>query len=208
MKFCDAAWIRLGHATLGYPGHAILERVHFDLPKGAFALLTGPNGGGKTTLLKTMAGILPLLKGNLQEPSGGVGYVPQFEKLDPVFPITAFEVVEVTGANPENCHAALELCHADKFSKKLFTQLSGGQRQRVLMARALATKPEGLLLDEPTSGIDRETRSILAALLGKLNREQGMTIVLVCHETALFENMATHQGQVMEGMVTLKKVVK
>lgn len=203
--------IQVRKGEVGYPGHTVLRDVDFFLKEGDFVVLTGPNGGGKTTLLKTLAGIVPPLRGKLATDKVRIGYVPQFEKIDPIFPITAQEMVRLGIAGIQSCWDAfsrrgneldaLKQCKADAFSHKLFTQLSGGQRQRVLLARALAVNPNCLLLDEPTSGIDRETREIIAELLTRVNREKGITILMVSHDLHAFESIAKKLYSVSDGVI-------
>jgi ABC-type Mn2+/Zn2+ transport system ATPase subunit len=204
--------LNLEEATLGYPGQPVLRSVNLSIRRGAFVVLAGPNGGGKTTLLKSLGGMLPLLGGRLVRTEAQIGYMPQFEKIDSSIPITASELVEVGAAGRHSCWSwfrrqereicarALDRCRAGEFSKRPFSELSGGQRQRVLLARALAVEPNCLLLDEPTSAIDRETRAVISDLLRELHAA-GMTIVLVSHDLGDFEKIATEAVSVNDGAI-------
>lgn len=179
----------------------VLENVDFDILEGEFAAVIGPNGGGKTTLLRLFLGLLEPQKGSVRvfgaRPAvvrRRVGYMPQYPKLDPDFPVTVMDVVLMgrlghgPGIGPyrrgdrEIARSVLgEVGCADLEARPL-SQLSSGQRQRVLIARALACRPDLLLLDEPTSNLDPSVQDDVQDLLAALNRR--MTIVVVSHDVA------------------------
>ena len=181
-------------------GVEILRNVDLTIPNGKFIVITGPNGGGKSTLLKLLLGILKpdsgtiLIDGvppkKLKKPV--LGYVPQYSLFDPRFPISVFETVlsgrmknglfRYSAQDKEIADSIINDIGLTKVRNNTFAALSGGQRQRVLIARALASEPEILLLDEPTTNIDVTTEDYLAALMQKLNKE--LTILLVTHDTA------------------------
>jgi ABC-type Mn2+/Zn2+ transport system ATPase subunit len=205
--------IELRQATLGYAGHAVLGGIDLKINAGDFVVIGGPNGGGKSTLLKTIAGLVPLLGGVLEVSGLKFGYVPQQAATDPALPVTAFELVQL-GASAHlplrrtllRMDRAFHLeclreCHAEAFAWQKFSELSGGQRQRVLLARSLAVRPGALLLDEATAGVDHATQDVIARLLARLNRDQGMTVILVTHEFAPFRRVATHFLRVDDGAV-------
>lgn len=206
--------IRMRKAAVGYPGHPVLDPLDLDVEGGGFIVLSGPNGSGKTTLLKTCAGLISPLAGVVERGNLRIGYVPQQEDLDLALPITAREVVEIGMMAAQSCwqrldranreHAAdcLRECRADGFAGRLFHELSGGQRQRTLFARALATRPDTLLLDEPTCGIDAETQQLLIGLLGRLRSENGMTVMVVTHDPQSFQSIATRHGRVQDRVVS------
>jgi ABC-type Mn2+/Zn2+ transport system ATPase subunit len=188
--------VRFADATIGVNGNPVLQHVNLEIRRGSFVALLGPNGSGKSTLMKTLVGILPVLKGQMNYPSSDraprFGYVPQRDVLDPLYPLTGFEVVlmgtygelgplsRVTHAMRTRARHALGAVRAEGLARRLFSELSGGERQRVLIARALAAAPECLVLDEPVAGIDLPTAETIMDLAAALHRE-GMTILLVSH---------------------------
>lgn len=178
---------------------------------GEFVVLLGSNGSGKTTLMRGLLGFLQPLAGRVRRRSGlRVGYVPQRETLDPLFPLSAQDVVRqgswrdlpfwrFAGARERGRTAeALAQCRATAFAKTRYAELSGGQRQRVLLARALATEPELLLLDEPTAGVDPETEQSLLALLEELRAARGLAIWMVTHHVHATAALA-QRSVVLEG---------
>ena len=185
--------------SFGYDGRPVLNNVDISIPEGDFVCVVGPNGSGKTTLLKIALGLLKPTTGSIevlgQRPDrsrGRIGYVPQHPRLDPLFPVSAMDVVlmgrlgrtRALGAwsadDREQARRALdEVGLADREGHH-FASLSGGQKQRVLIARALAGDPELLLLDEPTAGLDAHIEEGFYRLLQELNRR--LTIVLVSHD--------------------------
>ena len=148
-----------------------------------------------------------------------MGYVPQRETFDPVYLLSAYEVAlmgtfnrvslgRITAVSVrEHVHHCLRMTGAERFAHQQFSQLSGGQRQRVLIARALATKPDLLLLDEPTAGIDAAAAQAIMEVLAGLHREQGLTILLVTHDLPLVrqhvpEVIWLHHGQLLRGLIS------
>lgn len=182
-----------------YDGPPVLREVSFDIAAGDFVSIIGPNGGGKTTLLKLLLGLLSPTRGSVrvfgQVPDAArkrLGYMPQQISLDARFPVTAMDIVLMgrlghsfpagpfRRADREAAETALRDVEARDLGNRGFFSLSGGQRQRVLIARALASGPELLLLDEPTASLDPAVQDDLYELLTRLN--QRMTIVLVSHD--------------------------
>jgi zinc transport system ATP-binding protein len=182
-----------------YDGPPVLREVSFDIAAGDFVSVIGPNGGGKTTLLKLLLGLLSPTRGSVQvlgrTPDAArkrLGYMPQQISLDASFPVTAMDVVLMgrlghgfpagmfRRADREAAETALSDVEARDLGNRGFFSLSGGQRQRVLIARALASGPELLLLDEPTASLDPAVQDDLYELLTRLNER--MTVVLVSHD--------------------------
>ena len=222
----DAAqlqWAKLTDAAVGYDGKSVLNGLTFALPRGRFTAMVGENGCGKTTLLKTLAGILPPVAGRV-ELSGAngappvLGYVPQRDSLDSVWPLSAFEVALMgtygrlaigrafTDAERRLTRECLAQTGAADLERKAFSVLSGGQKQRVLIARALATQPDILLLDEPTAGIDPETTVAVMEMLSRLHRERHLTILMVNHDLPLARRHATDVLRVADGKVSFEAV--
>src|SRR6185295_5072154 len=173
----------------------VLQHVSLTIERGEFLALLGPNGAGKTTLLRGVLGLIPVLAGTIaygfDRLASPPGYVPQRETLDPIFPLTVFEVVlmgtyarlaplrPVGRRQRQVATSSLEQVGLPDLADRPFWALSGGQKQRVLIARALAVEPEILMLDEPTSGVDPGASAAIMDLIAQLNRDQGLTVVLV-----------------------------
>jgi ABC-type Mn2+/Zn2+ transport system ATPase subunit len=190
--------LALRDVSLGYDGRVVLRRVTFEIERGEFLALLGPNGAGKSTLLRGMLGLLAPLAGRIEygfeRGTSPPGYVPQRDALDPIFPLTAAEVVlmgtyarlaplhPVTRAERRIAATALAQVGLTAIADAPFWSLSGGQKQRVLIARALAAEPEVLLLDEPTAGVDPGAAAAIMEVISRLNRERGLTVVLVTHQ--------------------------
>ncbi|HZP43904.1 MAG TPA: metal ABC transporter ATP-binding protein [Candidatus Binatia bacterium] len=197
--------VTLRDVSLGYDGRPVLERVSFAIGRGEFAALLGPNGAGKTTLFRGLLGLIPVLAGEIawsaDRRTRPFGYVPQKEALDPIFPLTAFEVVLMGtygGLGPlrplgraRRARAADALAQVGlaDLAEQPFWALSGGQKQRVLVARALAMDSDVLFLDEPTAGIDSRAEAAIMDLIARLHRERGHTVVLVSHHLRLVERL-------------------
>lgn len=176
----------------------ILEGVNLRIEPLDSLCIVGPNGGGKTTLLKLILGLLEPERGEVRvlgrkpaEMRLQLGYVPQYAHYDPLFPVTVLDVVLMgrlgrrrggfyRADDRRAARESLALVGLTELEKRLFSEISGGQRQRVLIARALACEAEILLLDEPTANIDMETENQLFNLLRELNRT--CTVVVVTHD--------------------------
>ena len=183
-----------------YSGKEVLHNVDLVVKRGDFIAVVGPNGGGKTTLLKLIVGLLKPTRGTVKLAGSKaarrgveIGYVPQQIDHNLSFPATALDVVIMGKHVPENRllfrrsrqdrrdgMAALEKMGIAEFAGRKISDLSGGQRQRVLIARALVTEPELLVLDEPTASIDSRGQTEFYQLLQGLNKE--LTIVMVSHD--------------------------
>ncbi len=194
------AAIKIRDLSYSYDQHPILTDVQFTIMPFDSICVVGPNGGGKTTLLKLIIGLLVPDKGTVsifgkkpEEAYKLFGYVPQHAYYDRQFPISIKEVVcmgrlgnsltgRYTKADLEKTQAALEEVGLADHADRPFSSLSGGQRQRVLIARALASGGEILLLDEPTANIDKESQGNFFEILQELNKR--MTILMVTHDIA------------------------
>lgn len=184
--------LQLENISFAYAKQEILENLSLELEEGNFLGLIGPNGGGKTTLLKLILGLLPLQAGKLRLFGQDVDQFRDWTKLSYVaqeagfntqgFPVTVEEVLSMTGAKQDKIAATLELVDMSKYLHQQINQLSGGLRQRVFIARALLNQPKLLILDEPTVGVDHRAQSKFYNVLKKLNQQQGLSIILVSHE--------------------------
>ncbi len=191
--------IEFKNVSFSFDSFNVLEDVNLTIEERDFLSIVGPNGGGKTTLLKLMLGLLKPAKGTVrvfgQHPvkaRSRIGYMPQYSSLDPLFPVTVSDVVLMgrlgngkllgayRGADKKAASKALSELEMSEMRNRPFSALSGGQRQRVLIARALVSDPELLLLDEPTSNVDAVIENELFELLHKLNKR--ITIALVTHD--------------------------
>jgi zinc transport system ATP-binding protein len=191
--------VQIIDVAFSYNRELVLDKVNLDIEKGDFIAMIGPNGGGKTTLLKLILGLLKPNRGKIrvagqsaQKGSSAIGYVPQDAYINRSFPITAMDVVLMGKLNPKQrwrrrpaetqreALAALDQLAMGRFAQKKIGELSGGQLQRVFIARALVTRPKLLLLDEPTANIDTKGQTELFNLLAELNRT--ITILVVSHD--------------------------
>lgn len=192
------AIIEVKNLDFAYNQEAVLKDVNLTIRKEDFVAIIGPNGGGKTTLLKLILGLLIPAKGTIhvdgkspQEASPCIGYVPQNVHINRGFPVTVIDVVLMGKLNPKqrlsrrsaanrrDALAALERMGMQAHADKKIGELSGGQRQRVFIARALVSRPKLLLLDEPTASIDTRGQADFYHLLRELN--QDITILVVSH---------------------------
>jgi ABC-type Mn2+/Zn2+ transport system ATPase subunit len=196
-----APLVEFDAAVFAYDGGPVAVEADLAVPAGAMVGLVGPSGAGKTTLLRALLGQLRPRRGEVRvdgrpvrgRPPSRVGYVPQLETIDWHFPITVAEAVllgRVSESGPlpwpsrghrEDMEALLERLGIAELAGRHIRALSGGQQQRVFLARALLRRPDLLLLDEPTSGVDVATRQEILALLRELN-DDGITVVLTTHD--------------------------
>jgi zinc transport system ATP-binding protein len=204
--------IELRNVSFAYDGAPVLENVTLTVRDRELVSIVGPNGGGKSTLLKIVLGLLKPTSGSVRvfgvSPERArvrVGYVPQFINYDTEFPVTVMDIVLMgrmgapgwrgflgwrNRADRAAAAQALEQVDMAAFASRAFAALSGGQRQRVMIARALASSPELLLLDEPTASIDVEVEAKLSHLVADLNER--IAIVLVSHDPYFAADMVEH----------------
>jgi zinc transport system ATP-binding protein len=200
--------IAVQDVCFAYGGQEVLHNVSFEVPACAFVAVVGPNGGGKTTLLKLLLGELTPRFGTMRVLDGEpalvrqrIGYVPQALRFDPGFPVSVRDVVLMGRVNWRSigpyraedrraAGAALARVGMGTYERRPFADLSGGERQRVLIAQSLLCAPELLLLDEPTASVDPVAASQLHALFHELKSDR--TIVMVSHNLSVVTGHATH----------------
>lgn len=202
--------------SFSYNRYEVLKEVSLKVHKGEFIAVIGPNGGGKTTLLKLISGFLQPNKGYIHftHPFPNISYVPQSTNFDRQFPISVMEVV-LSGLlfrlpwwgvyhhkEKIKAEACLERVGLQKFASISFGELSGGQAQRVLIARALVSEPELLLLDEPTASVDSKARDDILTLLDQL--KGSMTIMMVTHDLEISVKQADRLLCVQNEIACLK----
>lgn len=186
--------IRIENGTVGYPDSPVLEGVNLTLEEGGRYLLSGPNGGGKTTLMRTLLGLLPLLSGKKSSTFENIGYVPQTRDLDHQYPLTVEASLHCAFYNPfpgskerKKRHRlvedALRSTGMNEKKYKLLRECSGGELQRTLIARSLVFESDFLALDEPTSSIDKTGKEDILSLVRGLHEERNLTILITTHET-------------------------
>ena len=191
--------VEVKEVSFSYNSHPVLKDVTFDIERGDFLAIIGPNGGGKTTLVKLILGLLRpdcgvihVLGETPGKASHHIGYVPQSSHTNPGFPISVLDVTLMGrlgissrrwGYTPKDREAAKEALQQVgmwNHRNRRIDELSGGERQRVFIARALSSKPEILFLDEPTTGVDAKGQSDIFHFLHELNRNA--TIAVVSHD--------------------------
>lgn len=214
--------IRLKDVSVEYSTIVALRDLNLTIQEGDFLGIIGPNGGGKSTMMKAILGLVPLAKGEITYPevklkksSLRMGYVPQLSEFNRTFPITVFEVV-LTGRlkkeiipffryskqDEKETLEVLEKVGILHLRNRQISELSGGETQKMLIARALSINPDVLFLDEPTAMIDNIAQKQIFSLLKKLSKE--MTIVLITHHSQLMLRQFTrlvyiHKNVIAEG---------
>ena len=191
--------VRVDGMTFGYDRQVVLDDVSLDIAPQDYLAIIGPNGGGKTTLVKLILGLLEPWQGTVSLDLSGphaAGYVPQFASFDKNFPLRVDEVVAMgrlglagLGRGYSTADGAAVVEALDRFgltslAGTCVSELSGGQLQRTLIARALAGEPEILFLDEPLASIDSESREVVLGTLAEFNRQ--IPVVVVSHDVTLF----------------------
>ena len=203
--------IAVKHLWAGYGGDVVLEDINLSVGEFDFIGLIGPNGAGKTTLLKVLLGLLPVLRGEVcvmggpvKEGRRHIGYVPQLAQFDRGFPIVVWDVVRMgrmgkrrllqrfTSEDDEIVAESLRRVDMLDLRTRPIGELSGGQRQRVYIARALATMPAILILDEPMASVDVQVRNSIYELLQRLNER--ITILMVSHDVSAISTVVKSVG--------------
>lgn len=206
--------LRLEKVTFAY-GHAppVLRDVDLEVERGEFVAIAGPNGGGKTTLVRLVVGLEQPTSGRVELMVRKVGYLPQRTQAGIDAPVTVRELVTtgrasrtrllgpLTAADRVSVQEAIDRVGLSPHADRRLTTLSGGQQQRAFIAKALAADPELLVLDEPTTGVDVEAQDAIASLLQRLRSELEMTILYVSHEFGAVERFVERIVLVRGGIV-------
>ena len=193
---------------VGYDGKAVLQDLSFAVFSGDYLCIVGENGSGKSTLMKTILGLQQPVRGRILTLDGlrknEIGYLPQQTQVQKDFPASVREIVLSgcqgrCGSRPfynkeekQFAADAMEKMQIAQLAKRCYRELSGGQQQRVLLARALCATRKMLLLDEPVSGLDPKVTAEMYALIEKLNREDGITVIMISHDIAAAVKYASH----------------
>ena len=197
--------IELRDVSIGYVNEGFLKSINLSIERGDFWGIMGPNGGGKSTLIKTILGLIPGLSGRIDYRDNTVfGYVPQVEIFDRIFPMSVCEIVMMgrygripVGRRPkqsdrkiiEDCLDKLEISH---LKNRPFRSLSGGEKQRALLARAIAGNPDILVLDEPTASVDVKGEIEIMNNVEMIRSENKLTVLMVSHFLTTVSNFADH----------------
>ena len=191
--------------AVGYEGKAVLQNVSFEVKAGDYFCIVGENGSGKTTMLRTIVGLIPPISGELNFGDGftknAVGYLPQQSDVQRDFPASVFEIV-LSGcqnglnqkffyskSQKEMAFNNIERMGIGHLAKRCYRELSGGQQQRVLLARALCATKQVLILDEPVAGLDPEATEEMYRMIKRLN-DEGLTIIMISHDIANVQKYA------------------
>ena len=197
--------ITLKNVSVRYGQMEAIKNISCQIERGDFIGLAGPNGAGKTTLIKALLGLLPISSGKITlfgqaqksfTDFSKIGYLPQKHSgINSLFPANVEEIVLlgllstknfpkiITRADKKLVTKILDALQITQLKNKIFSELSGGQQQRVLLARALVSKPELLIFDEPSTALDPESRSYFFKFIQELNKKNGTTIILITHDT-------------------------
>jgi len=220
--------VEIKNLSVRYGATIALQNISCQIEQGDFVGLVGPNGGGKTTLTKTILGLLPAHEGKIAlfgkdctkfNQWQKIGYLPQKHTgLNPLFPANVAEVVslgllsakkrpkKITTADWQEIDALLKDMGIFDLKSKLISDLSGGQQQKVMLARALISKPEILILDEPSTALDPKSREEFFTRLEKLNKETKTTIILITHDTGYIGKYANKLLYVDRKLVYFGKI--
>ena len=193
---------------VGYDGRPVLQDLSFELLAGDYLCIVGENGSGKSTLMKTILGLQTPISGSILTGDGlrknEIGYLPQQTVVQKDFPAAVREIVLSgcqgrCGSRPfynkeekQLASDAMDKMQITRLARRCYRELSGGQQQRVLLARALCATQKVLLLDEPVSGLDPKVTAEMYTLIEKLNREDGITVIMISHDVAAAVRYASH----------------
>ena len=202
------ALITCQNLCLGYDGREILHGLSLEVNRGDYLCIVGENGSGKSTLMRTILGLQKPLAGQILTGDGlrinEIGYLPQQTPVQKDFPASVWEVVLsgfegncgwrpfYTKVEKQRAEDNIRAMGIEHLSRRCYRELSGGQQQRVLLARALCATSKLLFLDEPVSGLDPKVTSEMYELIERLNREQGITVIMISHDIGAALHYASH----------------
>jgi zinc/manganese transport system ATP-binding protein len=207
-----------------YGSHAVWSHAGFSIPRGSFTAILGPNGGGKSTLIRMILGLLRPSRGQLQVLGEGprrgnplIGYIPQRSTFDPELSVRGRDFVNLgvdghrwgiripgSGAAAA-ADAAIRSVDAEAYADRPIGRLSGGEQQRLMLAQALVGSPELLLMDEPLSQLDVRNQSVIVQLIGDLKRARELTVLLIAHDVNPLLSHIDHVIYVAHGKVAMGK---
>lgn len=217
--------LEIKNLTCGYEGKSVVSNVSFAADKGEIVTLIGPNGCGKTTLIKTISTLIPNISGEMKLADKNIKLMSDNERAKSMALLltdrgvgegsTCFEVVSMgrypyTGRfgilskdDKDICYEAMELCDVSDLSERYFTQISDGQRQRILLARAIAQKPDVMILDEPTSFLDVKYKLEFLNILKELAKKTPFVVVASLHELDLAYQVSDKIIAMKDGIVDM-----
>lgn len=197
--------IRLENLAIGYENEPFVDSINLSIEHNQFWGVLGPNGSGKTTFLKTVLNLTPVISGNIILHDDLVfGYVPQNEKFDPIFPISAYEVTsmgrysrvkagsKLSKTDIDVIERSMESVGISDLKNRTFRSLSGGEKQRVLLARAIAGEPDILVLDEPTASVDIKGEAQIMELVKKIQTQNKLAVLMVSHFLKTVSEFSDH----------------
>lgn len=206
----------------GYGGPAVWAHADFSIAAGSFTAVLGPNGGGKSTLIRMILGLLPPLHGELQVLGGrphrgnaSIGYIPQHSSFDPELSIRGRDFVNLGidghrwgvrlhgAASARAADEAIRAVGAGSYADRPIGRLSGGEQQRLLLAQALVGNPQVLLMDEPLSQLDVRNQGVIVQLIGELKRARELTVLLIAHDVNPLLSHIDHVLYVAHGNVAM-----